>query len=222
MTDYMDIIYKYEKQGIPYRNRYDDIRGIVTNISHRIYEDNPQLLEEAIDGYKLLKFVKDIVVDGNKCTVYFDEGVVNFSVPSHNYCKSFNADVFGIDDTTGRCHEVTQRILEGCSSDRFSAVTSLCENVSYLLYFHSYIHDRVENNIIDFSRRIIMNKEQYDKLFCYQEINDLTYNEYKQRLVSSEHDKYGNNKFYTLLFLALEKLRDNDIVDTSNFAGRSR
>ena len=32
MTDYMDIIYKYEKQGIPYRNRYDDIRGIVTKI----------------------------------------------------------------------------------------------------------------------------------------------------------------------------------------------
>lgn len=222
MTDYMDIIFKYEKQGIPYRNRYDDIRRIVTNLSHRMYENNTNMLEEAIDSYMLLKYINNIVVDGNKCTVDFDGGVVRFSVPSRSYCERFNADVFGFDDTTGRCHEVTQRILESCSGNRFSAVTSLCENVSYLLYFHSYIHDREENNIIDFSRKIIMDKEQYDKLFCYQEINDLTYGEYKQSLNFSEHDKDGNNKFYTLLFLALEKLRDNDIVDTSNFAGRSR
>lgn len=222
MTEYMDIIYKYEKQGLPYRNEYDDIRVIVTNLSHRMYVGDSRLLEDAVDGYMRLRGVEDIVIDGNKCTVKFAGITINFSVPSRSYCKSFDADVFGVDDTTGRCHEVTQRILESCSSDRFSAVTSLCENVSYLLYFHSYIHDRQENNIIDFARRIIMNKEQYDKLFCYQEINDLTYNEYRQKLNSSEHDKEGNNKFYPLFFLALEKLRDNDIVDTSNFASRTR
>ena len=222
MTEYMDIIYKYEKQGILYRDIYDDIRIIVTNLSHRIYEGDSHLLEEAIDGYKRLRGVKDIVVDGNKCTIDVAGITINFSVPSRTYCKSFNADVFGFDDTTGRCHEVTQRILEGCSSDRFSAVTSLCENISYELYFHSYIHDRQEGNIIDFARKLIMNKEQYDRLFCYQEINDLTYREYKDKLNSSEHNKEGNNKFYPLFFLAIEKLKDNDIVDTSNFAGRSR
>ena len=217
MTDYMDIIYKYEKQGIPYRDRNDDIRVIVVNLSRLMYDRKIFLLEEAISDYLRFSYINDIVVSGNKCFIKYDEGIISFSVPSSSYCERFNADVFDLDDTSGFCHEVTQKVLEGCHSENISAVTSLCVNTNFILYFHSYIHDRSSNKIIDFSRNIIMDKDDYDRLFCYQEINDLNYYEYKKMLKSSEHNREENRKFYSLLFLAIERLKNNDLVDTSNF-----
>jgi hypothetical protein len=55
-----------------------------------------------------------------------------------------------------------------------------------------------------------MNKDDYDRLFCFHEINDLNYSEYKSRLNDSQYS-IDNDNVYSLLYLACEKLVASDI-----------
>ena len=208
MANFDSIIKKHEGKGIPYRDRYDDIRIIVLNMCKYIYSQNTKVINELISQYKCFKYIKDIRVDGQNCIIEYDQGVVSFKVFPENFFNHFCSDVLSLEQVSGQCHNVTQKVLEVCQSDNISAVTSLCINTNFILYLHSYICDRIENKIIDFSRNFIMDKDLYDKLFCYEQINDLNYYEFNNEIDNSDYD----GPLFPLLHLSLEKLSDKDKV----------
>lgn len=109
----------------------------------------------------------------------------------------------------GQCHVVTASYLEKHQHPRYSAVTSLCYgDGSY--FFHSYIWDRKTKNIYDFSRNIIMPKEQYDEVFVCREINVLSYDEYVYYLQYYEYMLCGED-YCRLMYLALIKLYEEEM-----------
>ncbi|MGM9849444.1 MAG: hypothetical protein ACI31V_00925 [Bacilli bacterium] len=208
MADFNSIIDKYEGKGIPYRDRSDEIRRVVSTLCKYIYSQNDRAIKEVISQYKCLKYINDIHIDGQKCTIEYDQGVVSFYVFSQEYFNHFCGDILRCDDVNGECHNVTQKVLEECHNCDISAVTSVCINTNFILYFHSYICDRKENKIIDFSKKIIMDKDVYDKLFCYKQLNDLNYTEYREEFDNSDYD----GSLYPLLYLSLDKLNHKSKV----------
>jgi len=221
MAEYNQIINNYQGRGLPYRDRNDDIRTVVTNLINHMYKRNDLIIKELIDSYKLYPFIYDIIIDGNNCLIKYDCGEVSFDVFPKVFYDRFCMDVFNLDDLTGQCHRVSQTIIEACSDyDNISAITSLCVNTKYLLFFHSYIYDRNEDKILDFSRRFSMDKTQYDKLFCYKEINNVNYNEFVDKLVNLRYEE-NNEGLYPLLYLAVNEL-ENKKINTDELCGGIR
>ena len=206
MVNYDSIIDKYQGNGLPYRDRSDDIRVIALNLCRSIYSRDRRIIRELLLNYKYFSFIKDIRIEHRKCIIEYDEGVVSFDVFSPDFFDNFSHDVFGFCDISGQCHNVSQKILEACHNENISAVTSLCINTNYILYFHSYILDRGSNKVIDFTRKFVMDKNQFDKLFCYKQINDLNYYEYRDRLINSDYSV--DSKLFPLLYLSLDKLEN--------------
>lgn len=213
MKDYDYIINCYQGKGVPYYGRRDDIRMIVLNICRHMYYNDTDIVQSLISHYKDFRYIKDIRIEGYTCIIEYDEGIVSFNVFPSSFYQSFCDDIFGISDTYGQCHYVTQKILENCHCDNISAVTSLCINTNYIVFFHSYNLDRRENKVIDFARKFSMDKDQYDMLFCYRQINDLNYYEYKNKLANSDYDV--NSNVCPLLYLCLYDL-DEENKKSSN------
>ena len=105
-------------------------------------------------------------------------------------------------------HVVTASYLEKYQHPKFKAVTSLCYG-SDSCFFHSYIWDTVENYIYDFSRNIIMKKEQFDEIFVYKQINVLSYDEYVDYLQYYEYMLCGED-YCRLMYLALVRLHQEE------------
>jgi len=82
------------------------------------------------------------------------------------------------------------------------AVTSLCVSFNNYLFFHSYIWNKDTNKIIDIARNLIMDKQQFDFLYTFQEINVLSYSEYMAYISSTDY-KPIKGAYYELLYLAL-------------------
>ena len=141
-------------------------------------------------------FIKDINIDNGNCVIdYYDDDDI---------CSSISFSI-------GNCHSVVFKFLEKYPDCGLSAVTSICESFNNVKYFHSYLWDKNSNDIIDFSRNIIMKKEQYDMLFCFQEINVMDYNSIIESLNNlcycPKRDKYCR-----LLYLALVTLSKEEKV----------
>ena len=165
-------------------------------------------------------FIKDINIDNGNCVIdYYDDDdicrSISFSIVPDELCSKFGSMFY--DKTTGKylffgnCHSVVFKFLEKYPDCGLSAVTSICESFNNVKYFHSYLWDKNSNDIIDFSRNIIMKKEQYDMLFCFQEINVMDYNSIIESLNNlcycPERDKYCR-----LLYLALVTLSKEEKV----------
>lgn len=200
---------KYEgyNKGKPHTGIYDDLRIIVSNLCNKIYNNEFSSINYLIEEYKKYPFITNIKIDGNNCVI---TGKYNFSfnVISKGFMNAFCNDVFNVDDVNGKCHYIVQKVLEDCHNEYICAVTSLCVNVNYMFYFHSYIYDKSQNNVIDFSKKIIINKEIYDRLFCYKEINVLNYGDYSRELINSQYN--DNSKVLPLFYLALDKLQKDE------------
>lgn len=194
-------------KGKPYTDISDDLRIIVSNLSDRIYNNEVGSIKYLIDYYKKYPFINSIKIDGNNCVIT-GEYNVSFSVIPRGFIDVFCNDVFEVDNINDKCHYVTQRILEDCHNEYIYAITSLCVNVNYMFYFHSYIYDKNSNNVIDFSKKIIIDKEHYDKLFCFRQINALNYSDYASELVRSGYDE--NSLVLPLFYLALDKLHEDE------------
>lgn len=104
----------------------------------------------------------------------------------------------------GQCHSVTASYLKKYRNFSIKAITSLCYgDNSYFL--HSYIWDEENNIVFDFSKNIIMDKDQYDELFVYKEINVLSYDEYVAELSYYEYMLCGKD-YCRLVYLAAHRL----------------
>lgn len=208
--DYSDVFRNNEGKGIPYRGRCDDINRIVKVLSPHIFKKDEKLNKMLIDELSCYKFIHKISINGDECTIEYDEGSISFSTVPNSYFSKFNKKLF-YDEKTDRynlyreCHYASIKYLKWFSKSNISAVTSLCVSVNNLLFFHSYIWDKDTNNIIDLSKNIIMNKNDYDKLFCYKEINVLDYEQYKSLMDKTDYF-FEKNKYCELLYLALVSL----------------
>lgn len=210
MYKYSKIIDKCEKNGVPYRGRNDDIKGIVSNLCQRMSAGDEDGVKAVIDVYKSYSYIYDIRVDRNKCIIDYDEGTIHFSTISKEISDAYHIDSLGISKLSGNCHYVVEKVLELWGYDNISAVTSLCININNMFYFHSYIHDRNIDMVLDFSKNLMMDKDDYDNLFCQYEFNDLNYDEYMEKLDSSNYNAKKDN-IYPLLYLACHELEENNI-----------
>ena len=216
MFKYDKLVNKCESRGIPYQGRIDDIRVIVSNLCYHMSNSNEKVVEQAIKEFRLLKYIHDIKIDRDKCIIEYDEGTINFSTIPEELFEFYRVSNLDKSKFSGNCHYVTQKALESCRYDGMSAVTSLCINSNYIFYFHSYIHHAYYNDndiidvIIDFSKNIMMDKDDYDKLFLHYEFNDLNYEEYEQKLDSSGYSAKRDN-VCPLLYLACHEIEENNI-----------
>lgn len=228
MGDLADIFKEYEGKSVDSLDRksvrrnliHHIIKVISSNLVRNDYELNLSLIEE----FTRYRFINEIIIHNESFVInYVDDdqvqNVVKISVVP-NSLKSKLCNDFGMLDFSGECHNVTFRYLELNPECRLSAVTSLCENMDNCLYFHSYLFDKSSNKIIDLARNLIMDKSDYDKLFCYKEINVL---DYSQILLFLKNNSFFEDyNFCHLLFLALVELnneKDNKYKKKKIFFG---
>lgn len=215
-----NIFYKYENQGIPYRGRCDEIKEIVKVISEHMPKNDLKLNNQLINDYYQFKYVKKIFIDNNHCTICFDEGVVSFSNVPDKLKSKFGNNFYDKQNHlycfTSQCHSVTSKFLEMYRKSNICAITSLCVNINYKTYFHSYIWDVNNDMIIDFSRNLMMKKKDYDYLFVTKEINVFDYNDYVSNIVETDYCHCGED-YCRLLYLALVKLYNEQNQSNLNF-----
>lgn len=222
MFDFDKILSKYEGKGIPYRGRCDDINTIVKIFSVHLPEHNERINNNLINDLFRYKYIHDIKINGNDCIIKYDEGEISFcNVPEcikskfgiHFYDVFLKKYCFA-----GQSHAVTLKYLQLNHTENICAVTSICVDMHNILFFHSYIWDKDSNKVIDFSRNIIMDKHDYDLLFCYKEINVLSYSDLLSFEANSKHF-HNNKKYYKLLFFAFIKLLSEDLeLDQINYS----
>ena len=105
------MINNYQGIGLLYYNRNDDIRIIVSNLCKHIrLSDNSVLF--LIEGYKSFLYIDDISISGNMCHMKYDDGELSFSVLSSAFFRKFCFENFVFFDLSGKCHNVTQKVLE--------------------------------------------------------------------------------------------------------------
>lgn len=202
-----EIFNKYEGKSVDSLDRKCGRRNFILYIIKTFSENmskhddklNLMLINEFIDR----EFINKISIENNHCVIdYFDDygvqNIIEFDIISDSLSLKFGDFFFNKElkkyQFTGECHGVTLKFLELYPDSGLNAVTSLCENMNNILYFHSYLWDKSSDTIIDFARNLVMKKSNYDKLFVYDEINVLS---------DVEID-------YSLLYLALVKLYDKE------------
>lgn len=204
---------KFQGKGIPYRGRCDDIIKIIRVLLEDLPKNDEKLNRQLINGYYLFNYINEINTfydtDFVRCFISYDEGEVSFnSVPEHLKSR-LGLHFYDILSKkycfVAECHEVTLKYLMRNRHENLRAVTSLCVNIDNILYFHSYIWNVDTDEIIDFARNIVMKKSDYDSLFCYKEINVLSYDDYVKYLGDAKRE-YCSKDYLELLFLALVTL----------------
>ena len=199
MFDFKDIIHIYEGKGIPYRGRCDDIKNMVVNFCSNDFFLNKKLASL----YCNYNFIDFIDVHDDSFYISYDDGCIFFRSMSKQFFSDFCNHIFDDYVLRRQCHNSTLMFLKNFPTANFKAVTSLCVSNRNILFFHSYIYDSAANLVYDFSRNIIMNKDMYDMLFCYDQINCLSYDEYVSYLESCGNN---NSNYCDLLYLACVSL----------------
>ena len=212
-----DIYCSVFNKSIPYRGRVDDINSVIVGISRSManhFENDNVNFEIPYDD-----FIKSISISNGSCEIECDCGCISFDLVPFNVKSSFKLDFDFYDffrhkySFIGQCHLATLKYLKKKRNDNIVAVTSICISSKSTLFFHSYIWDKDNDLIIDFSKNIVMSKVQYDKIFCYKELNVVSYSQFLCEL--DEYDYYSSKYVFSkpyhnrsgevheLLFLAL-------------------
>lgn len=216
MIKFQNIFNQYERKGVPYRGRCDDINRIIKTLAIHMAKHDKNLNDVLVGEYCQLRFLKNINIQGDDCNLLYilengRECSVSFSLVPEKLKKEFNRRFYDFSscsyDFSGLCHQVTSMYLKLKSKTNIRAITSLCVSVDNLKYFHSYIWDVDKNLIIDFSKNIIMKKSDYDYVFVDREINVFSYTEYLLQLENDGYYDCGGN-YCDLLYLALIKLHN--------------
>lgn len=236
MSNYENEIKKYEGKGIPHRGLNDDVKKIVLIILAHLPKNNLFLNSYLSRELSIYIFIEKIEIKDNCCVIdYVDNGNIKkikfsslyFGDDYKNMCYEYEEliekgytdkqakKLSGEYRLSNECHSSTLEYLEEHKDDNICAVTSISVSFKNLLFFHSYIWNKDNNMIYDFSRNICMNKDTYDCLFTHKEINALDYTEYSKRINDSE---YTGDTYYQLLYLALDTLlkeKSNEKKDSS-------
>lgn len=218
MSKFDKMINKCQRCGIPDRGRDDDINRIVSNLCWWMSTNNEETVNELIDTYKSFSYISDIKIDRNRCIIQYDEGTINFSTIPRSIYECYGVEDLYMTKLSGNCHKVTEQVLKS-GKENVSAVTSLCINTNDMFYFHSYVHQTYVNDIdivIDFARNLMMDKDDYDRFFCFYEINNLDYDEYEEKSYEFDYNAKKDNT-NLLLYLACRELLKNH-VDVNELA----
>ena len=212
--DCEEIIKQYENNGIPYQGRCDDIRSIISNISSHLPKNDKKTNDILINSYSIYKMIEEIKIESNFCSIKFiDEKKKKIAFKAYYFGEKYEEM---LDKTqyklNGRCHSATLEYLKMNAHNNICAVTSICLNINNMFYFHSYIWDKDTNMIIDLSRNIVMNKEDYDYLFTYKEINVLSYKEFEEYIKQYENNYYNHLLYLALITLSEEKKHNKQLT----------
>lgn len=226
------IFKRYEEKGIPHRGISDEMKRIISTIAVHLPRGDEKTNKILIDNFSIYKFIKKISIDGRNCNIeYIDEGQIknikfcsifykeeyenmkykHSELINKEYSEKKIRNLLGQYRLNGECHPATLEYLTSKKEDNINAVTSLVISTKNMVYFHSYIWDKEKNRIIDLSRNIIMDKNTYDFLFLFQEINSLTYQQYEEYIKTVG---YPNKEIiHPLLFLSLITLSNTNLEE---------
>ena len=227
-----EIFNRYEEKGIPHRGICDEMKRITSTIMAHLPKGDEYTNKILIDNFSIYKFIKNISIDGRNCNIeYIDEGKIKnikfcsifykeeYENMKYKHNELINSDysekkireLLGKYRLDGECHPSTLEYLKRKKEENISAVTSLVINSRNIVYFHSYIWEKEKNRIIDLARNVIMDKETYDFLFLYKEINSLSYEQYEEYIETVGYQ--NKEKVHPLLYLSLITLYNMNLEE---------
>lgn len=213
--------------GVPYRGICDDIKSIVRVISEHIPKNDEKLNSFLIKSFLIYPYINSIEINGRSCSIeyiefgevkkicfdciFFDDEYENMlykydELVNNGYNLIDVRNLVGKYRFSGNCHSATLEYLNKFKDNNVNAVTSLCVRSDNLFYFHSYILNNDNNKVIDLARNIIMDKEHFDFLYTYYQINSFSYDDYLNSISNSNYYNIGSN-YQQLLYLALNSLK---------------
>ena len=226
----------YQGTLIGNRGIVDKVRDVFNEIYKFIQKNDFVLTESIVDNFSKYSFIKKIRIFNDTCYISYidDNGFVKEFSFSPLFCgEHYRNKIYSFDDLISmnyslsfaryydgkyiyrsRCHDVTLKYLISNKHDsNINAITSLCVNDNNYLFYHSYIWNKYNNFIYDFALNIRMDKNLYDMLFLYKEINVLNYGDYCKY---SECLCKNKKHYHSLYFFGLVTLY-NEQVAKSNF-----
>ncbi len=209
---FFDILSKYDY------NMRCELKDTIYGLSHLKY---PLFNKKYIDKYLNSPVIQNISYNGrNKFTIYSDMfGKFSFKLASSylknnkeitNYIKTGHID--------NRCHHNTYFISK-VMPDYYS-ITSLCFRYFRGYFHHSYTYNLDSNEIIDLCYNIIMDKDQYDRLFLPNEISIIQNRMIEEQLsiVDDESNEYCDKCELLRIALYKEYLRNINYYGDLNCA----
>ena len=150
-------------------NMRSELKDTIYELSHLKY---PFFNKKSINKYLNSPVIQDISYNGrSKFTIYSDKfGKFSFKLASF-YLKN-NKEITKYIATRqigNRCHHNTYFISKVMPD--FYSITSLCSRYFEGYFHHSYTYNMDSNEIIDLCYNIIMDKDQYDKIFLPDELS---------------------------------------------------
>lgn len=149
-------------------NANEEIKSAILELSYPIFN--------RLSGNITLKYIKSPYIDSIEPTEHGFKinseqlGEFAFDFADHYYCEQPQiTDYIYHEKLRGRCNHHVNFLTE--QDPNLYSVTALVETI-YLGYtfYHSYCWDKDNNKIIDLSSNIVMDKQQYDRLFKCEEI----------------------------------------------------
>ena len=130
---------------------------------------------QALQMYSKSPYINKIQLKGNECEIDSNMGEFSFKMASSkhyellNYYFMCNVLLSKIANGQGLCHFHTKTLtqMHPYLYSTTSLVSSMYDNVSY---YHTYCVDKDTDEVIDLCYDMIMDREQYYKLFKCQEV----------------------------------------------------
>lgn len=194
---FFDILSKYDY------NMRCELKDTIFELSHLKY---PFFNKKSINKYLNSPVIQDISYNGrNKFTIYSDKfGKFSFKLASF-YLKN-NKEITKYIETRqigNRCHQNTY-FISNVMPD-FYSITSLCFRYFEGYFHHSYTYNMDSNEIIDLCYNIIMDKDQYDKIFLPDEVSIIKNSLIQEQLNIVEEKSNQDYDRCELLKIALYK-----------------
>ncbi|MBQ9834530.1 MAG: hypothetical protein IJO33_04995 [Bacilli bacterium] len=186
----------------------DEIINILADYNFNIYDFYNETLidiatENNLDINHLIKglFIKNIKKDGLFVSMSTINETFRFALLAEYIKDKMLLQAKKNYELVCDCHKHTTYLLE---TKGLTAVTALCKMDFGGYYLHSYNICERTNQVWDASHNMIMNQDQYNKLFNPIIISKVTKEEY---FATKEYKDYDENKDFPIFTLALKKAK---------------
>ena len=186
----------------------EQILTTLTNYNFNIYDFYNETLidiatEDNLDINSLLKglFIKNIKKDGLFVSMSTAQETFRFALLAEYIKDKTLLNAKKNYELVCDCHKHTTWLLE---TKGLPAVTALCKMDFGGYYLHSYNICERTNQVWDASHNMIINQDQYTKLFNPIIISKVTQEEY---IATEEYKDYDEDKDFPIFTLALKKAK---------------
>ena len=168
-------------------NKEYEIKDLIVEITNYYSNKNNYLIKN--------KYINSPYIDKIDCTPKYLEieskelGNYSMQFASDYFSKNRNVSLYiSQSSLLNKCHKHVEFLIN--NYPELYSITSLCTSrFNNLTFYHSYCYLEKSNLIIDLTHNLIMNKNEYDRLFKTEEVfrvkgKDLN----KARLIATKYD----------------------------------